>query len=117
MMKRGAWYEALTLLEQLLAIDDEEPDFHAARAWCLFNANPDTDADPSEMLLSVNAALKKHPDHDKALFYKGLILKRSGDLSRAMGAFYQAYQANRTNIDAKRELRLLKQLGVRAKLT
>jgi tetratricopeptide (TPR) repeat protein len=113
LMGRGAWDEARALIEDLLAVDPEDADFHASLAWVLFNTNSDDDADVNEMLLEINEALRCDENHDRALYYKGMILKRKGLYRRALACFREAVDLNRGNIDAKRELHLARKAGIR----
>ena len=50
--------------------------------------------------------LAKEPRYERALFYRGTLLKRSGRLEKALHDFRLAAQINPRNVDATREVRL-----------
>jgi len=48
----------------------------------------------------------REPQYERALFYRGMLLKRSGRSDRAIRDFKLAAELNPKNIDAVREVRL-----------
>jgi len=55
---------------------------------------------------SLDAVLLKEPRFERALFYRGSLLKRCGRYDRAIRDFRLAAEINPKNIDAVREVRL-----------
>jgi curved DNA-binding protein CbpA len=104
---------ALQLLTRILTASPDEPDYHAMRAWLLMQKHPGQGAPLSDMLESASAAIDLHADHEKANFYKGLILKRMGRTAEAYKFFRKATQINPRNVEAAREVRLSNMRGER----
>jgi tetratricopeptide (TPR) repeat protein len=50
--------------------------------------------------------LAKEPEYERALFYRGVLLKRSGLADKALRDFRLAATLNPKNLDAVREVRL-----------
>jgi len=50
--------------------------------------------------------LRGDPQYERALFYRGTLLKRSGRLEKAIRDFKLAAEINPKNLDAVREVRL-----------
>jgi hypothetical protein len=51
------------------------------------------------------------PSHDRAHFYRGLVLRRLDKENDAIAAFKRAADANPKNLDAAREVRLARMRG------
>jgi len=111
--KKQDWDEALSLLDRILVASPDEPDYHAMKAWLLMQKHPGKAAPLSDMLASASSALDLHADHEKALFYKGLILKRMGRTAEAYKFFRKANVLNPRNVEAAREVRLSNMRGER----
>ncbi|MEQ8455395.1 MAG: DnaJ domain-containing protein [Sandaracinaceae bacterium] len=109
LMRRREWDEALALLDPILSINDEEPDYHATRAWILYQKT--NGAAQREVLEQLDKALSLTEAHDKAHYYKGMVLKRAGKRDAAAEHFRRAAELNPKNIDAVREVRLLDMRG------
>ncbi|HEY8429494.1 MAG TPA: DnaJ domain-containing protein [Sandaracinaceae bacterium] len=111
LMRRREHAEALRLLDRILAINDEEPDYHAARAWLVFQQHPNDPSMRAAALASIERALSLSANHDKAHYYKGMILQREGRTSEALESFRRAAQINPKNIEAVRMVRLAEMRG------
>jgi tetratricopeptide (TPR) repeat protein len=59
-----------------------------------------------DLLSILDGVLAKDPMFEKALYYRAVLLKRSGREDKAMRDFKMAVQINPKNIDAVREVRL-----------
>jgi curved DNA-binding protein CbpA len=59
-----------------------------------------------EFIRELDAVLRQDPDYERALFYRGTLLKRSGRADRALADFVRAAELNPRNLDAVREVRL-----------
>lgn len=106
MMRRREWDEALKLTDEVLALNDEEPDYHATRGWVLFQKSGGADGSRFEVEREIDRALELNDKHDKAHYYKGMVLKKAGKRAEALEHFRKAAEANPKNIDAVREVRI-----------
>lgn len=111
LMRRREWDEALALLDEILALNDEEADYHATRGWVLFQKRGGDEGAQLEALAAIDRALSLTQDHDKAHYYKGMILKRAGQAGEALAHFQKAAELNPKNIDAVREVRIAEMRG------
>lgn len=59
-----------------------------------------------DLLAELDAVLHKEPSYERALLYRGVLLKRSGRAERALRDFTKAAELNPQNLDAVREVRL-----------
>ncbi|MFN7699327.1 MAG: DnaJ domain-containing protein, partial [Deltaproteobacteria bacterium] len=96
---------AAALLASAIEIVNDESDLLATYAWCLFNS-PNSDARLKDMHTAVDRALGLEPKHDRAHYYKGMILQRQGKEADALASFRKAVELNKKNADAVREVRL-----------
>jgi predicted TPR repeat methyltransferase len=83
------------------------------KAWLLMQKHPGKAAPLSDMLESASTAIELHADHEKALFYKGQILKRMGRTAEAYKCFRKVTMLNPRNVEAAREVRLSNMRGER----
>lgn len=111
LLRRRDYAEALRLLDQILSINDEEPDYHATRGWVSFQQQPNDPMTRASALASIDRALALTEKHDKAHYYKGMILQRAGRASEAAEAFRRAAQINPKNIEAVRMVRIADMRG------
>ncbi|HHH27437.1 MAG TPA: tetratricopeptide repeat protein [Polyangiaceae bacterium] len=106
LMRRREWAEALELVDQIIDLVDEEPDYHAIRGWALHQKSGGDAALRPAAIASLERALELAPAHDKAHYYLGVILKRAGQKAQALEHFEAAAKANPKNIEAVREVRI-----------
>jgi predicted TPR repeat methyltransferase len=59
-----------------------------------------------DLIQILDVVLAKEPRFERALFYRGTLLKRSGRIERALADFRLVAEINPRNIDAAREVRL-----------
>jgi tetratricopeptide (TPR) repeat protein len=104
-LKRRDIDEALRIVETCLAANDEEPDYLAAYAWVLLQKGG-ADLDLPNLLSLLDRALERSPEHDRALYYKGMVLDRMGRARPALECFRKAASINPRNLDAQRMVRL-----------
>lgn len=114
MVRRRELAPALALLDQILSVNDEEPDYHATRGWIVFQQSPNDDAMRPVVLASLDRAIALSPKHDKAHYYKGMVLERAGRHADAAECFRRAAELNPKNIDAQRMVRLADMRGTEA---
>ena len=59
-----------------------------------------------DLIGMLDEVLRGDPQYEKALFYRGTLLKRAGKMDKAIRDFRLAADLNPKNIDAVREVRL-----------
>lgn len=106
LVRRREWDEALNILLRAREVNAGEADYFAMEAWILYNRHPDKNAPFPKMLAALDKALEMKEDHERANFYKGLVLKRMGEESKAQKFFKRALEINPRNIEAAREVRI-----------
>ena len=106
MMRRREWDDALALTEEVLAMNEDEPDYHATRAWILFQKSGGDETTRFEVERELDRALALNDAHDRAHYYKGMVLKKAGKRAQALEHFRKAAEANPKNIEAVREVRI-----------
>jgi tetratricopeptide (TPR) repeat protein len=107
LLRQRKYDEALALLDRILAIEPNEPDYLARKAWLLFLVHPEKRGPfAQEILALADKALAKNERHEQAHFTKASMLKRQGHQDAALEHFRLAAKANPKNIDAVREVRL-----------
>ncbi|MBN1655102.1 MAG: DnaJ domain-containing protein [Deltaproteobacteria bacterium] len=104
--KKREYDQALQLLERILTLSASEADYHAMHAWLLLQKHPEGDAPLKEMLNATEKALKLNKDHERAIYYRGLVLKRMKREEEALKFFRRAAELNPKNLDALREVRI-----------
>jgi curved DNA-binding protein CbpA len=103
-LKRGENAEALKHARLAAEGDPERGEYLALHGW-LESMGPEKDA-PLAGLARIDRSLRLDPNADRALYYRGAILKRLGRVDEAAQAFRRAVTANPQNVDAAREVRL-----------
>lgn len=111
LMKRRDFEGALALVKTALALNDEDPDYHGTYGWLLFQIHQGPDAPISEILASLEKALRQNEKNDRTHFYKGMVLKRIGRGDEALRHFKTASDLNPRNTDAVREVRIASMRG------
>jgi len=104
--------EAEKLAKQAMEDDPEQAEYTAL--WVMIEAqNPDRAASGNykDLIELMNAAAKKEKDNEKVRYARGEVLKRSGDLDKAVKDFKWVAQNNPRNLDAIREVRLYEMRG------
>ncbi|MDB4974910.1 MAG: heat shock protein DnaJ domain protein [Myxococcaceae bacterium] len=106
LVRRREYTQAMQLLRSAIAKTPDEADYHALYAWILHLTNPSLPAPLDDMLRSLDRALKSNPRHERAHYYRGVILKRLKRDNEAVRHFKAAAELNPHNVDAAREVRL-----------
>jgi curved DNA-binding protein CbpA len=110
LMRQRSFESAASLLSSAIELVPDESDLLATYAWCIFNL-PQSDGRVKEMMTAVDRALAIEPKHDRAHYYKGMILQRTGKNAEALTSFKKALELNKKNADAAREVRLAEMRG------
>jgi DnaJ-domain-containing protein 1 len=104
--------------EQLAAhavqADPEQPEYIALLAWVRAMRRGDppdlregqTSSHFDDLIKLLDTVLAKEQRFERALYYRGVLLKRAGRIDKAIRDFRLAAEVNPKNIDAVREVRL-----------
>jgi curved DNA-binding protein CbpA len=95
-------------------IDPDQPEYRVLLAWIRAERRVEaaqgedgaTSVKYDDIIKVLDDVLKADPSFERALFYRGLLLKRSGLPDKAYRDFRKAAELNPKNIDAVREVRL-----------
>jgi len=98
----GAEQEARKACED----DPEQADYAALLAWIRAQTAQSDGVALKPLIDQLNAAVKKEPNNERALYYRGQLLKRIGQMSAAARDFRAVVELNPRHVDAARELRL-----------
>jgi curved DNA-binding protein CbpA len=89
-----------------LADDPAQADYMALLAW-IRSQKPDAgDQQIDECIATLNQAVSREPNNERARFYRGQLLKRRGKAEGAVRDFRWIVGHNPKHVDAQRELRL-----------
>lgn len=97
-----------------LEADPSNPSYITLLAWLQAQQRPippaldENTTSPiyDDLIAQLDGVLKKEPEYERAHYYRGVMLKRSGRLEGAIRDFKRAAELNPSNIDAAREVRL-----------
>lgn len=102
-MKKKDFAQALKLSQEAYEADPTQADYVALYAWLQGTQRSEKFEDLIELL---DNALKENGDNVRALWYRSQLLKKSGDIKRAVKDFKQIIQLKPNHVEAKRELRV-----------
>lgn len=102
------------LIQRAFDADPEQPEYGAALAWIQALKRPPPPPLPEgavsnhydDLIQILDQIVAKAPRYEKAIFYRGTLLKRSGRLDKAILDFRLVTELNPKNVDAMREVRL-----------
>ena len=105
---------AEVLARAAVAADPDQPEYLTLLVWIQAQRRGDPppaseDAPTAfydDLIAKLDVVLEKEPQYERARFYRGMLLKRSGKTERAIRDFRIAADVNPKNIDAVREVRL-----------
>lgn len=114
LLKKNDVNQAAELANRAAEADPEQGEYVALSLWIqsLKRGDPPalqegkTSAFYKDIIDQLDVILKKEPNLERALFYRGTLLKRSGFEDKAIRDFRMVSQLNPKNIDAQREMRL-----------
>jgi tetratricopeptide (TPR) repeat protein len=112
--RRNDLVQAETFCRKALADDPTQPDYLAMFAW-LAALKPENQepAKTRESIQMLDRAIDMSDKCERAYFWRGMLLKRSGKNDLAFKDFRRAVELNPRNIDAAREVRLYTMRGGR----
>jgi hypothetical protein len=107
LVERRNFAEAERIVDDLIARDGQNAEFHALHAYILY-MQTSGERPPRALIEAIERALRLNEEQPRALYVKGLVLKRINRMSEAVRAFQKAVDADPQHVDAQRELRLAK---------
>ena len=114
LLKKNDLATAEQLAARAVQADPEQPEYLALLVWVQAQRRGDppglkegmTSSHFDDLIKLLDSVLQKEPKFERALYYRGVLLKRSGKLDKAIRDFRQAAELNPKNLDAVREVRL-----------
>jgi hypothetical protein len=101
------WGDAIRIVDALVARNPNDAASLAMRAWLHYQTLTANEA-PKALHDLIERALRLDEQQPRALYLKGLVLKRMGKDQEAQRLFQQTLDADPDHLDAQRELRLAK---------
>jgi hypothetical protein len=101
------WGDAIRIVDALVARNPRNAEYLAMRAWLHYQTLTANEA-PKAMTDLIERALRLDEQQPRALYLKGLVLKRMGKDQEAQRLFQRTLDADPHHLDAQRELRLAK---------
>jgi curved DNA-binding protein CbpA len=125
LLKKNDLGGAEQLAAHAVQADPEQPEYLALLVWVRAMRRGDppelregqTSSHFDDLLKLLDGILAREKEFERALYYRGVLLKRSGRAEKAIRDFRLAAQLNPRNLDAVREVRLheMRQRGAPAK--
>ena len=114
LLKKNDLTGAEHLASRAVAADPDQPEYLTLLVWIRAMRRGDppelregqTSNHYDDLLKALDGVLAKEKEFERALYYRGVLLKRSGRLDRAIRDFRMAANLNPKNLDAVREVRL-----------
>jgi curved DNA-binding protein CbpA len=114
LLKKNDLAGAEDRVRRAVAADPEQPEYSTLLVWirALRRGEPQGLAEGvtvnhyDDLIETLDAVLQKEPRYERALFYRGMLLKRSGHSDKALRDFRLAAELNPKNLDALREVRV-----------
>ncbi len=114
-LKKNELAAAETHAKMAALADPDQPSYTALLVWIQAQQRAVPPLEDGKMnavyddlIAALDQILRKEPSFERALFYRAVLLQRSGQTDRAFKDFSQALELNPRNIDAAREVRLYK---------
>src|SRR5690606_21981626 len=111
--KKGDYAQAEFHVRQAVDADPDQPEYRALLAWVQAHRLGPPPAGSSDhyrkQIQLLDDLIAKEPEYERALFYRGTLLMRSGKTDAAIADFRALMRLNPRNIDAAREVRLYEQ--------
>jgi len=104
--RKHQYDDALEVIQKILTVTKDEPDYHAMYAWLLMQKFPGTDAPTTKIMEAIDRALELHQDHEKAHACKAKMLQRMGRQAEALRHYKRVVAINPHNVEAAREVRV-----------
>jgi curved DNA-binding protein CbpA len=114
LLKKNDLAGAEQLVSRAVQSDPDQPEYLALLVWVRAMRRGDppelregqTSTHFDDLIKILDGILAKEAEFERALYYRGVLLKRSGRIERAIRDFRLAAEKNPKNLDAVREVRL-----------
>ncbi len=114
LLKKNDLVGAEQLATACVRADPEQPEYLALLVWIQAQRRGDppgmregmTSPHFDDLIKLLDGVLAKEPSYERAIYYRGVLLKRAGRVDKALRDFKRAVELNPKNIDAVREVRL-----------
>jgi curved DNA-binding protein CbpA len=105
---------AEALATRAVEADPEQPEYRTLLTWIKALRRGDPPGTPEgaqsghfdDLIQILDAVIEKEPQYERAIYYRGVLLKRAGRHDKAMRDFKLVAELNPKNLDAVREVRL-----------
>jgi tetratricopeptide (TPR) repeat protein len=119
MLKTGDLRGAQQLARKAHEADPDQPEYAALLAWVDAQlkgpaAEGDTKHYDKEIRI-LSKIIKEEKEFEKAIFWRGTLLKQCGQMEAAMKDFHRVVKLNPRNLDAAREIRVFEMRGGKKK--
>jgi tetratricopeptide (TPR) repeat protein len=104
-LKRGGFQEAKAMLDQIVDLVPEEPEYQIYQAWATYKVEGPGKAQSAKK--TIEKSMKERPKCKDGWYYLGMINRQEGDTEAAIKNFNKVIEMDRYNVDAQRELRVL----------
>jgi len=114
LLKKNDMAGAESLAARAVAADPDQPEYITLLVWIRAMRRGDppelregqTSAHYDDLIKTLDGVIAKEKEFERALYYRGVLLKRAGRADKAIRDFRMAAQLNPKNLDAVREVRL-----------
>lgn len=106
LLKKNDLAGALSYAARAHGKDPDQSDYVALLAWLNATHGAAQIDQVATSVSELDRVLKEEPNHQKALFYRGTLLKRIGQDDRAVKDFRKLLELDPKHLDATREVRL-----------
>jgi curved DNA-binding protein CbpA len=106
-MGRRDFERAVLLCQEMIDLDAEDAEALAVQAWASIRAGEDaTEETLRATLAKIDKAVNLDRTDDQAVYHRGLVHKRLGNVPAAFRDFARAVQLNPKHLEAEREVRI-----------
>ncbi len=105
-LKRGDLASAKKYGDRARAKDPEQVDYQALTVWVAAISGQPKPDELARFIEQLDLILAAEPNHQRALQYRGALLKRVGNDARAVKDFRRLLELDPRNLDAEREVRI-----------
>jgi curved DNA-binding protein CbpA len=97
---------AVRLTQELIEVDPDDAEALAIQAWASVRGGEATEDELRAALAKMDKAVNVDRTDDQAVYHRGLVHKRLGNVSSAFRDFARAMQLNPSHLEAEREVRI-----------
>ena len=105
LIRRGAFRDAFPVMEKVVSLMPDEPEYKIYLGYCIFKAEGISSARKARTM--IEQALEQRPKVAEGWYYLGVINRVEGNLNKARECFERALELDRYHQEAQRELRVI----------